>query len=215
MKSCLVCDDHTLVREAIAGMVRMGWPGATVTMAGDFPIAWKLAATLPDLIICDLVMPGAAPLSGIDGVRRAAPETPLLVVTGTEDDALLLDLLDSGVAGFAPKSASTAIIEAAIRLILAGGRYLPSRLADLAKTRLDSGEKLAIRDDAARLSERLTGRQLDVLRLMSKGHSNKEIARMLDLAPSTVKSHLSQILASLSASNRTDAAIKARLLDLV
>jgi two-component system, NarL family, nitrate/nitrite response regulator NarL len=215
MKTCLVCDDHGLVREALAGMVRLGWPGVDVTVAADFPSAWQLAAARPDLIICDLVMPGASPLAGIDGVRAAAPDTPLLVVTGTEDDALLLDLLDSGVAGFAPKSASSAIIEAAIRLILAGGRYLPSRLADLAKSRLDKGEKPAMRDDAARLSERLTGRQLDVLRLMSKGHSNKEIARMLELAPSTVKSHLSQILASLSASNRTDAAIKARLLDLV
>jgi two-component system, NarL family, nitrate/nitrite response regulator NarL len=215
MKTCLVCDDHGLVREAIAGMVRMGWPGVVVTLAADFPSAWQLAAARPDLIICDLVMPGAAPLAGIDGVRQAAPETPLLVVTGTEDDALLLDLLDSGVAGFAPKSASGAIIEAAIRLILAGGRYLPSRLADLARTRLQAGERPAIRDDAARLSERLTGRQLDVLRLMSKGHSNKEIARMLELAPSTVKSHLSQILACLAATNRTDAAIKARLLDLV
>jgi two-component system, NarL family, nitrate/nitrite response regulator NarL len=215
MKSCLVCDDHGLVREAIAGMVRMGWPGVAVALAADFPTGWAMAAAAPDLIICDLVMPGAAPLAGIDGMRRAAPETPLLVVTGTEDDALLLDLLGRGVAGFAPKSASGAIIEAAIRLILAGGRYLPPRLADLASSRSADGAAPPVRDDATRLSERLTGRQLDVLRLMSKGHSNKEIARMLELAPSTVKSHLSQILASLSASNRTDAAIKARLLDLV
>ncbi len=216
MKSCLICDDHVLVREALAGTVRIGWPEATVDVAGDFPVAWAMAeAKAYDLIICDLIMPGSGPLAGIDGVVRAAPDTSLLVVTGTEDDALLLDLLDRGVAGFAPKSASGSIIEAAIRLILAGGRYLPPRLAEIASARIDDGSVPAIRDDVARLAERLTDRQMDVLRLMAKGYSNKEIARELQLAPSTVKTHLSQLLTHLGASNRTDASIKARMLDLV
>jgi len=216
MKSCLICDDHVLVREALAGTVRIGWPEATVDVAGDFPVAWAMAeAKAYDLIICDLIMPGSGPLAGIDGVVRAAPDTSLLVVTGTEDDALLLDLLDRGVAGFAPKSASGSIIEAAIRLILAGGRYPPPRLAEIASARIDDGSVPAIRDDVARLAERLTDRQMDVLRLMAKGYSNKEIARELQLAPSTVKTHLSQLLTHLGASNRTDASIKARMLDLV
>jgi two-component system, NarL family, nitrate/nitrite response regulator NarL len=215
MKSCLICDDHALVRDALAGMVKMGWPGTTILLADDFPAAWTFAAQAPDFILCDLVMPGAAPLAGIDGILRVAPDTPLLVVTGTEDDALLLDLLDRGVAGFAPKSAGGQIIEAAIRLILAGGRYLPTRLADIAAARIATGTILPLRDDAARLSERLTARQLDVLRLMVKGRPNKEIARALGMAPSTVKGHLSQILACLGADNRTDAAIKARLLGVV
>jgi two-component system, NarL family, nitrate/nitrite response regulator NarL len=216
MKSCLICDDHALVREALAGTVRMGWPEATVDVAGDFPSAWAMAAaTRYDLIVCDLIMPGSGPLAGIDGVIRAASGAPLLVVTGTEDDALLLDLLDRGVAGFAPKTASGAIVEAAMRLILAGGRYLPPRLAEIASARIDDGSVTAIRDDVARLAERLTERQMQVLRLMAQGQSNKEIARALDLAPSTVKTHLSQLLTHLGATNRTDASIKARMLDLV
>ncbi|UVO53565.1 response regulator transcription factor [Sphingomonas sp. SUN039] len=216
MKSCLICDDHALVREALAGTVRMGWPGATVDVAGDFPSAWAMAAaTRYDLILCDLIMPGSGPLAGIDGVIRAAPDAKLLVVTGTEDDALLLDLLDRGVAGFAPKTASGSIIDAAMRLILAGGRYLPPRLAEIASARIDDGSVTAIRDDVARLAERLTDRQMQVLRLMAQGQSNKEIARALDLAPSTVKTHLSQLLVHLGAANRTDASIKARMLDLV
>jgi two-component system, NarL family, nitrate/nitrite response regulator NarL len=215
MKSFLICDDHTLVREALAGTVKMGWPEATVETAGDFPEAWAKAAAGHDLILCDLIMPGSGPLAGIDGVIRAAPDSPLLVVTGTEDDTLLLDLLDRGVAGFAPKTASGAIIEAAIRLILAGGRYLPPRLTDIVAARLESGEVPTKRDDVARIAERLSGRQMDVLRLIAKGQSNKEIARALDLAPSTVKTHLSHVLNCLGAANRTDASIKARMLDLV
>jgi two-component system, NarL family, nitrate/nitrite response regulator NarL len=215
MKTCLICDDHALVREALAGTVKMSWPEALVDVAGDFPEAWAKAASSPDLIICDLIMPGSGPLAGIDGVIRAAPKSPLLVVTGTEDDALLLDLLDRGVAGFAPKSASGSIIDAAIRLILAGGRYLPARLADIATARIDDGSVSPIRDDVARITERLTGRQIEVLKLIAKGQSNKEIARTLDLAPSTVKSHLSHVLTCLGANNRTDASVKARMLDLI
>ena len=215
MTRFLICDDHALVREALAGTVQMGWPGSTVDVAGDFPSAWAKAALGHDLIVCDLIMPGAAPLAGIDGMIRAAPTTPILVVTGTEDDALLLDLLQRGVAGFAPKSASGAIIEAAMRLILAGGRYLPPRLAEIATARLDDGSAPAIRDDLVHLTARLTARQMDVLHLIAKGQSNKEIARALDLSPSTVKSHISHVLSCLGATNRTDAAFKARLLDLV
>jgi DNA-binding NarL/FixJ family response regulator len=215
MKSCLICDDHALVRDALAGTVRLSWPDAQIDLASDFPIAWEMAASPHDLIICDLIMPGAGPLAGIDGLVRVAGATPILVVTGTDDDTLLLDLLDRGVAGFAPKTSNSAIISAAIALILAGGRYLPTRLADIAVSRIASGTYQPVRDDVAMISQALTVRQMEVLRLMSQGKSNKEIARDLTLAPSTVKSHLSQIMIALGANNRTDASIKARMLDLV
>jgi DNA-binding NarL/FixJ family response regulator len=215
MKTCLICDDHALVREALAGTVRLGWPDARITEVGDFPSAWAEAAKGYDLCIADLMMPGAGPLAGIDGIIRAAPSMSLLIVTGTEDDTLLLDLLDRGVAGFAPKSASGAIIEAALRLIDAGGRYLPPRLADIAASRGDSGKTSPTRDMAAVLAERLTVRQMDVLRLVAQGRSNKEIARQLALAPSTVKTHLASVMVCLGAANRTDASIKARMLNLL
>jgi DNA-binding NarL/FixJ family response regulator len=220
MKNCLICDDHVLVREALAGTVRLGWPDARIAEAGDFPAAWAQAGAAQagarfDLCIADLVMPGASPLRGIEGLQRAAPAMPILVVTGTEDDALLLDLLDLGIAGFAPKTASGAIIEAALRLIIAGGTYLPPRLAQIAATRIDTGGVTPKRDDAAILADRLTDRQMDVLRLVARGMSNKEIARALALAPSTVKTHLAQIQTCLGAVNRTDASMKARSMNLL
>ena len=122
---------------------------------------------------------------------------------------LLLDLLDRGVAGFVPKTANGGIIEAAMRLILAGGRYLPPRLAEIAGARINSGMVQPVRDDTAQISERLTSRQMDVLRLMAQGKSNKEIARDLDLAPSTVKTHLTAVYGVLGVRNRTEAAIQA------
>ena len=215
MKSCLICDDHVLVREAIAGTVRMSWPDVRIAEVGDFPSAWAEAANGHDTCIADLMMPGALPLAGIAGIQRAAPGMRILVVTGTEDDALLLELLDMGIEGFAPKTASGSIIEAALRLIGAGGRYLPARLAEIAASRIDTGAVDPIRDNAVDAVSRLTDRQLEVLRQASLGASTKEIAISLGLAPSTVKSHLSHIQVCLGARNRTDAAAKARIMKLL
>ncbi len=212
MKACLICDDHALVREALAGTVRLGWPGAAVTTANDFPSAWA-AARDHDCCIADLMMPGADPLAGIAGLRRAAPEMAILVVTGTENDALLLDLLDLGIAGFAPKTASGAIIEAALRLIDVGGRYLPARLVDIAASRFAQPPLTPAPGPVA--AGPLSERQLMVLRLAANGRSNKEIALSLGLSPATIKSHLATIQAILGARNRIDAAGRARALDLL
>lgn len=215
MKTCLIADDHLLLREALAGMIHMGWPDAVILQSGDFISARQQAEHKPDLIIVDLVMPGASPREGIQSIIKVAPDSRILVVTGTQDDELLLDLLQMGVSGFAPKTSSSAILDAAIRLILAGGYYLPPRMIDIAAARLEDGASVNISNTNIVVAERLTDRQMDVLRLMVKGQSNKEIARSLELSPSTVKSHISQILICLGAANRTDAAIKARLIALV
>lgn len=213
MKACLICDDHVLVREALAGTVRLGWPDATITAVNDFPAAWA-AAQGHDSCIADLMMPGADPLAGIAGLMRAAPEMAILVVTGTEDDALLLDLLDLGIAGFAPKTASGAIIEAALRLIDVGGRYLPARLVEIAASRFARDAAVPSPSEPPSNGP-LSERQLTVLRLAADGSSNKEIALGLGLSPATVKSHLATVLAILGARNRTDAAARARAVGLL
>ena len=207
MKSCLIADDHVLMREALAGTVRLGWPDAIITHASDFPSAWSAVAAGVDVAIVDLMMPGATPLAGVKGIRDTAPGTAVLVVTGADDDRLMLDLLDLGIAGFAAKTSSGAVIEAALHLIAAGGRYLPARLVDIAAAR-------AVEDPGggARRASRstLSERQREVLRLVAQGYSNKEIAQALDLAPETVKTHIARIQTVLGAKNRTDAANRAR-----
>ena len=136
MRSCLICDDHALVREALVGTVRMTWPKIQIDEAGNFPAAWEAAAKTPELILADLIMPGAEPLAGILGIIDAAPAARILIITGNQEDTLLIRLLELGVAGFAPKSATGAIIEAALLLINAGGRYLPPRLAEFSHRQL-------------------------------------------------------------------------------
>ena len=122
MRSCLICDDHAMLREALTGAVALNWPDAVVVQCADYPSAWQAAADSHDLILSDLIMPGASPVDGIGRLREIAPDTPILIVTGDEDDATLLTLFALGVSGFAPKTSKSAVIEAAIRLILAGGR---------------------------------------------------------------------------------------------
>jgi DNA-binding NarL/FixJ family response regulator len=213
MKTCLICDDHAMMREALAGAVAIGWPDAAVTQAADYPSAWRAAEAAPDLIISDLIMPGSRPVDGVRRLAETAPDSPILVVTGNEDDDVLLALLKLGVAGFAPKTSKSEIIEAAIRLVLAGGRYLPPRLLDLATRSGGLGPSPAA--SAAPLLGRLTERQLDVLRLIATGGSNKEIARDLELSPATIKAHTAAAIAALGAANRTEAVMRARELGLI
>jgi two-component system, NarL family, nitrate/nitrite response regulator NarL len=195
----LIADDHAMMRSALAGAVAMAAPDASITMAGDFPSAWA-AGPGHDLILCDLLMPGAGPQQGISQLRAAAGEVPLLVVTGSQDDQTMLAILALGVAGFVPKAVSGPVLEAAIRLVMAGGQYLPPRLA-----------ALALRQPAPAVVELpLTPRQRDVLRAIADGRTTKEIALELGIAPATVKAHTATILDVLGASNRAQAAAIAR-----
>lgn len=195
-----------MLREALAGAVALNWPDAMVVQAADYPSAWRAAADGHDLILSDLIMPGASPVDGIGRLREIAPDTPILIVTGDEDDATLLALFGLGVSGFAPKTSKSAVIEAAIRLILAGGRYLPPRFIDIAARQGAAAPAAAAR---------LTARQIDVLKLIATGQSNKEIARDLDLSPATIKAHTAAAIAALGASNRAEAVFKARELGLI
>ncbi|CAM3034332.1 LuxR family transcriptional regulator [Sphingomonas antarctica] len=205
MKQVLVADDHAMMRAALAGMVALGWPDADVTTAEDFTAAVAAAAGR-DLILCDLAMPDMGPVDGIHAVRTAAPDTPLIVVTGQDDDDLLIALFGLGISGFIPKTSDGQVFEAAIRLVLAGGQYLPPRLLALA-----GGRDVPAAVDTSIL----TARQLDVLRLMAEGISNKEIARRLDLSPATVKAHAAAVFNAMGVGNRTEAAYRARAAGLL
>ncbi|QMW24156.1 response regulator transcription factor [Sandaracinobacteroides saxicola] len=198
----LIADDHALMRSALAGAVRMVDPDADITTVGSFPEACR-AAPGHALILCDLIMPGADPLGGIAALRAAAADTPILVITGHEDDATLLSLLALGIAGFVPKSVSGQVMEAAIRLVLAGGTYLPPRLAILAASRTDPPTRPPPRFH-------LSARQREVLAGIARGHSTKQIAAALAIAPATVKAHTAALLAEIGASNRAQAVALAR-----
>jgi DNA-binding NarL/FixJ family response regulator len=183
----LIADDHALIREALAMTIIRCWPTATVIQAKDFPSVWAEAVHSFDLCICDLAMPGAIAVDGMRQLLAIQPTLRLIAITGSADEVTVQKILALNVAGLIPKITEGGIVEAAIRLVLAGGKYLPDgKLVTDSPKGLTSSQKL-------------------VLQLMCKGLTNKEIAKTLEIAPSTVKTHVDNILNRLGARNRTDA----------
>lgn len=199
MKALLV-DDHALFSEGLALLMAQAFDGVTCLQAGTLAQALETGAAHPDLglILFDLGLPDSQGLSGVRRLREALPR-PVLVVLSADDAAqTVLDSLDAGAAGFIPKSARPDLMREALGHVLGGGIYLPRSLLG----RPEPG--------AADLSER----QLEVLRLLIAGHSNKHICRELDLSESTVKTHLAAIFRKLDVNTRTQAVIKAASLGL-
>jgi len=210
----LVCDDHPLVRTALCATASNLIPDHRVVGARDFGDAWRMADEEDEIALClvDLHMPGADPITGLQGIKQRAPEAKVMVITGSDSDEELLAVLRCGVDGFVSKTAEPGVVEAAIRLVMAGGRYLPPRLEQLATGASDEAPKATARERVSVqvLYGRISERQRDVLKLMAVGRSNKEIAKELDLSPATVKTHVANIIAALGAANRTEAAAHAR-----
>lgn len=193
--SILIADDHPLVSEALAALLRARHPDARIRIIGDWPAAIAAAAADPPrLMLIDALMPGATPAQGLAAVRQAAPSALLMLISGVQDDLLLSRLLTEGVAGFLPKTAPPDVMLAAVALVLAGETYLPDR------TRLQMAAPL------------LSPRQAEVGRLIAQGLTNKQIARALGIGPETVKTHVAQLIAILGAANRAEAAVKAQAL---
>jgi DNA-binding NarL/FixJ family response regulator len=167
-----------------------------------------------DVAIVDLSMPGASGLSHIEAVRHAHPTLPLVVLSGSEDPAVMRRALDLGVMGFIPKAQSPDVMLSAIRLVLSGGIYVPPNVLGAAAP-LSAGTGVVAASSSQppsieALRNLLTERQIDVLRLLSGGKPNKLIAREIGISEGTVKIHLAAIYRALNARNRTEAVVIAQ-----
>ena len=198
-----IADDHPLMRAALVNAL------AGLATEVHFIEAANHAATLalveaapgPDLLLMDLHMPGAHGIEGVRDVRERAPHVPLAVVSADDDPAPVRAMLALGVSGFIPKTDSPAVVASAVRLILAGGVYVPPRLAFV------NGDMPAAN---SAFSSGLTARQMEVVRLLARGLSNKEIARELGVSQGTVKVHLLAVFRALEVRNRTAAVVAAQ-----
>ncbi|WP_343867322.1 response regulator transcription factor [Caenispirillum bisanense] len=195
----LIADDHPLVRRALgATLSQLG--NVTLDEAGTLDEAVARVTATPDLdlVVFDLRMPGASGLQGLTQVRTIAPTVPVVVLTADENPRLALKALEQGASGFIPKTAPEAVLLAAIRLVLQGGIYIPSMVAEHAAHADGHGGHGASRSPR----HSLTARQRDVLALVLEGLSNREIATRFNLSEATVKAHVTAILRAYNVTSR-------------
>jgi DNA-binding NarL/FixJ family response regulator len=198
----LIADDHPLYREALASVFERGGDIETAGAVDSFDAA--LAAVADGdvaLALLDLGMPGMDGVSGITRLRQRHPETRVAVISGSLDAARIREVLAAGACGYLPKTFEPHMILAAVRLMLSGAIYVPpDALAEAATA--DSGRAAG----GSAGGGNLTPRELEVLRMLTKGSANKEIARAIGVAEVTVKLHTRRILEKLGVRNRAAAA---------
>ncbi len=209
----LVADDHAVVRAGMVHTLNGLAPGVEVREADSPQSVYSALAAEPafDLALLDLFMPGGDGFELVAGVCDRYPELPVVVLSASEDPRHVRKAIDCGASGFLTKSAGHDVMLGALKLVLAGGVYLPPFALAPPKGTADEPTPEEERHAAGRvLLESLTPRQREVLKLMGEGLSNKEIARQLGLSENTVKIHVTGVLRSLQVANRTAAVVLAR-----
>lgn len=208
----LLADDHPLFREGVKPVLEKLEDDIDLVEAIDYPSAFDAmhrAGNLHggvDLALLDLYMPGMDGIEGVIRFRAAFPEIPVVVLSASEQTEDIQKLMAAGALRYVTKASSSDVILGALRLVLAGGVYVPPRLLDGHGKPPDLPEP--IRNAA------LTSRQIDVLRELAKGLSNKQIASALEVTEGTVKIHLAAVFRNLKVNNRTEAVLVAQKMGL-
>jgi len=199
----LLADDHALVRDGIASLLR-AWGHEVVGQASDGAEAIELVARLqPDLVLMDVRMPA---VSGLDATREIAARhagVSIVMLTVSEEESDLFAAIKAGAHGYLLKNLESHQLRAMLEAVARGEPAItPATAARII-------DEFGRRDRAAADPDRLTDRELDVLRLVTGGLRNKEIATRLEISENTVKYHLGHILAKLHAESRTELAARA------
>jgi len=198
----VLVDDHRVVRRGLRSFLE-AFPDITVVgeaSTGEETLK-RIDGWLPDVVIMDLLMPGG--IDGIEATRRVrsiSPHTQVVVLTAYADDARVVAALRAGAIGYIRKEADPEILLVAVRAAARGQSMLDPAIASSVLHDLVAGTR--IRDD-------LTEREMDVLRKLAHGRTNREIAEELVVGVETVKTHVGNILAKLHLAHRTQAVIHA------
>ena len=199
----LIVDDHRVVRQGLRTFLEIQDGIAVVGEAGDGAEAAQRAAEVnPDVILLDLVMPGIDGVGAMELLRKQGSTARVLVVTSFGDRRMIVPAIRAGARGYVYKDVDPQALATAVRAVHAGHILLePEVVAALVD---GAGAQTAQRRDD---EFPLTAREREVLGLIARGQSNREIARSLVLAEKTVKSHVSNILMKLGCADRTQAAL--------
>ena len=219
VKRILLVDDHPIMSDALRYTLETIAPDARVEFASSYGEARRVLAE-PDRIDCillDLGLPDSDGYDALQGLRLLRPDTPVVVLSADGERETIMRCLNLGAQGFIPKTVHHDVLRYALQMVVAGHMYVPKEV--ITHSGWTPANPMA-RPAPAKAPSRdprslgLTGRQCDVLRLILRGLPNKLICRELDLAEGTVKIHVSAVLRTLGARNRTQAVIAATQLGL-
>ena len=207
----LIADDHPLLREALRHALDREKDVEVIAEASDGEEAVKLASELkPDVVVMDIVMPKLNGIEATKKIKEIAPNIAILILTAYDDEEYVLGLLDAGAAGYLLKSARGRDLVEAIRAIRSGGSVLhPNIIAKLLKRAMTAPV------EEHKHTELFSERELQILKLVALGGSNKGIAGKLFLSERTVKAHLTNIFNKLNVASRSEAIVKGLKWELV
>lgn len=208
----LVVDDHPVFRDGLAALLRQAAENTIVLQAPECASALIIADEHQDLdaVFVDLMMPGMSGDLAVREFGKRRPELPVVVLSSSENPSDVRRALNAGALGYIPKSANPQTLLSALQLVLSGNIYVPPLLARAAQpAKNESGGK-----GTTVPVEQLTERQVDVLKHLCTGLSNKEISSRLGIAEKTVKVHVAAIFKTLNVVNRTQAANAVREVNL-
>jgi DNA-binding NarL/FixJ family response regulator len=202
----VLVDDQTLVRQGIRSLLELAAGVTVVGEAGDGDAGLEvIRRERPDVVLLDVRMPRK---SGLDVLRELGPgdRTAVILLTTFDDDELLLEAVKAGAKGYLLKDVSLEALTDAIRAVAAGGTLIRPAVTERVLRGL---EHVRREFDTLSPPDPLTKRELEILRLMAGGYSNREIADALGTAEGTVKNHASSILSKLGVRDRTRAVLTA------
>jgi DNA-binding NarL/FixJ family response regulator len=206
IKVCVV-DDQTLVRQGIRSLLALAEDIEVVGEAADGEEALGLLERLdPDVVLLDIQMPKLDGLGVLEALAKRPSSPPCLVLTTFDDDELVLRGIARGARGYLLKDVSLEQLTAAIRTLADGGSVINPAVTERV---LRGIERLGAGFEALPVPEPLTKREVEILRMMANGYSNREIAKGCFVAEGTVKNHISNILSKLGVRDRTRAVLRA------
>lgn len=213
----LLVDDHPLVQDAIKLILERHYDDVTIKSAYDYGQALNIIGSESgfDLATFDLGLPDVHSFDGLRRIVRSLDSTPVIVLSSSEDPVDMRAAFSSGAKGYIPKSASNDVISSAIQMVLAGEKYVPSALLDSGDNSASQYQKITSDYKPDHVGEiNLSKRQIEVLELVIKGKTNKEIGRQLSISATTARAHISAIFKELNVSNRTQACYMAAQIGL-
>lgn len=204
-----LAEDQDIVREALRALLERLGLEVVVSASDGEQLLMRIADTAADVIVSDVRMPKLDGISMVRQLRGRGNRTPVVMLTTFEERDLMLAAVEAGAQGFVLKGAAPADLMTAIGRARRGEQWLLPIVTEPVHRRL------AGTTPAKSVDVHLLARELEILRLLAGGYSNKEVARSLDLAEGTVKNYVSDILAKLGTRDRTRAVLKAITLGLV